>query len=426
MPKQINRYDCIIVGAGLCGLALAKGLTAKGRTVLVVEKGSYVNHLGSLLFAPTFYDKGALAKSIEGTIIYRAFGVGGTSLISCANAIVPSQNYINKLGVDINAEIEDTVREWRVSDNKYPLNSNSRRIMEAANALGYKTERMPKFGLNKNCVACGHCELGCKTDAKWTALNYLPKTSEKNLTILPRTTVSGVIADGGKAVGIKAKRMGFVPLNFYADKIILSAGGVGTPIILQNSGIAAGEKFFVDLFNVTYGYGDAVDIKVDPPMNIVCSQFHESEGYILSNFVDNPAGFASSVEISRIGKALNLKKVVGIMAKIGDETRGRVYADGRISKAPTPNDAEKLGKGSRRAREILIKFGITPENIFVTRPRGAHPGGTAAIGKIVNDRFETEIKNLFVCDASLLPESPGIPPMLTLIALVKNFAKRIT
>ena len=34
--------------------------------------------------------------------------------------------------------------------------------------------------------------------------------------------------------------------------------------------------------------------------------------------------------------------------------------------------------------------------------------------------FETKIKNLYVCDASVLPTSPGMPPMLTIIAVTKN------
>lgn len=56
---------------------------------------------------------------------------------------------------------------------------------------------------------------------------------------------------------------------------------------------------------------------------------------------------------------------------------------------------------------------------------GAHPGGTAAIGEAVNKNLETKIKGLFVCDASVLPTSPGLPPILAIIALSKRFARKL-
>lgn len=75
------------------------------------------------------------------------------------------------------------------------------------------------------------------------------------------------------------------------------------------------------------------------------------------------------------------------------------------------------------AKEILIKAGVDPKSIIITSPRGAHPGGTAPIGITVDKNHETKIKNLFVADASVLPEAPGLPPILTIIALSKRLAK---
>jgi choline dehydrogenase-like flavoprotein len=41
---------------------------------------------------------------------------------------------------------------------------------------------------------------------------------------------------------------------------------------------------------------------------------------------------------------------------------------------------------------------------------------------VVDSNLETEIPNLFVCDASVLPISPGKPPILTILALSKRLA----
>ena len=57
--------------------------------------------------------------------------------------------------------------------------------------------------------------------------------------------------------------------------------------------------------------------------------------------------------------------------------------------------------------------------------RAGHPGGTAAIGKVVNIEQETEINRLFVSDASVLPKAPGAPPVLTIVALSKSFSKKL-
>jgi len=79
-------------------------------------------------------------------------------------------------------------------------------------------------------------------------------------------------------------------------------------------------------------------------------------------------------------------------------------------------------EGAAAAGFILEKAGVNPATIASTVYRGAHPGGSAAIGKFVDSNLETEIKGLFVDDASVLPISPGKPPILTILALSKRLA----
>jgi choline dehydrogenase-like flavoprotein len=57
--------------------------------------------------------------------------------------------------------------------------------------------------------------------------------------------------------------------------------------------------------------------------------------------------------------------------------------------------------------------------------RGAHPGGTARIGQVVDENLKTEIENLYVCDTSVIPEPWGLPPVLTCIGLGKRLAKHL-
>ena len=118
-------------------------------------------------------------------------------------------------------------------------------------------------------------------------------------------------------------------------------------------------------------------------------------------------------------------RTLGFMTKIVDESTGCVYPDGTFSKAITKRDRARLDEGSRISKEILIKAGVDSKSIVVSKVQGAHPGGTAAVGKIVDNNLQTSVDNLFVCDASVLPTSPGLPPIMTIIALGKRLARTL-
>ncbi|MBF0493619.1 MAG: GMC family oxidoreductase N-terminal domain-containing protein [Candidatus Omnitrophica bacterium] len=419
-----NEFEYIIVGGGLCGLVLAKELAGRGQDVLVLEKGNYVNKMGTLERTLSFYDKFALAKSVQGIPIYRAFGIGGTSLISCGNAVEFTREEYNRIGIDILSELPAAKLEGHVKTDGLNIGKASAKIMEEANALGYTMGPMPKFSMTEKCASCGNCYLGCRFGTKWTSVNCIKEVHADHLTIVTGFDVDKVIISHGKTIGIsgqygksRSKR------KYFANTVILSAGGIGTPIILQKSGIKSGENLFIDIFNVTYGESKEYKQRNELSMSVVCDKFHVSDGFVLAPFVDNWYGFLGCAEPKDIAKAAKMKGVVGIMTKIADDNIGRVHSDNKIDKKMTQNDTDKLKKGTTIATEILTKCGVEPRTIFVTKPRGAHPGGTAAIGKVVNGNLETEIKNLFVCDASVLPFAPGLPPMLSLVAMTKWFCK---
>lgn len=135
-------------------------------------------------------------------------------------------------------------------------------------------------------------------------------------------------------------------------------------------------------------------------------------------------------EMSPVKAMRNPKHMIGIMTKITDDANGRIFADGRCSKPVTQRDMKRLDHGAMIAREVLLQTGAKPGSLFESKIQGAHPGGTAAIGTVVDKDLQTEIDNLFVCDASVLPaqefnDRSRFPPIVTIVALAKRLAKTL-
>ena len=204
------------------------------------------------------------------------------------------------------------------------------------------------------------------------------------------------------------------------NTVIVCAGALGTPEILFSAGIEdnVGEGLFVDVF-ITVG-GIVRNIMLNKEQDMLA--YVKLEQGILSPFFSiflKPKFMCKGVKA-------NSKDIMGIMVKIADEPSGKVYKSGKVSKPLTEHDIDLLRKYSEKALEILEAMGVNMKTIVTTYPRGVHPGGTAAIGKVVDKNLETSVKGLYVADASVLPKAPGAPPMLTIMALAKHLAKKLT
>ena len=118
--------------------------------------------------------------------------------------------------------------------------------------------------------------------------------------------------------------------------------------------------------------------------------------------------------------------MIGIRTMIADEAVGRLLPNGKVEKKPTPRDEARLRRGMAVAKDIMLQTGIRT-NIFVkSKVQGCHSGGTCAVGRVVDADLQTEVDGLFVCDGSVLPEAPGLPPLVTIMALAKRLAKTVS
>ncbi len=426
-----TRYDVIVVGSGAGGSTIAYELSKKGKKVLIIETGPFINqeHLGNFWHSVVlkgYYDKSVFSLPGRNVKIYRTLNVGGTTVFSCGNMIRISEDKFISLGIDLKDCFLEAEEEICVHPlDKRKIIAGSRAIMVAAQKLGYNMIPMPKGGnYSKNCNLCGNCVIGCGGGAKWDARYYVNRALINGATIFHSTRVKKILfSNNGNVCGVEISSL-YTKTRIECELVILSAGALNTPVILQNSGISAGNGLFVDLFNVTYGVTDNLSQLKGASMSTVV-EFRD-EGFILSPFIDHWSQLFVFCPIKwSVACKFFHSRVVGIMAKIADERVGSVRANGSIYKQPTERDYFKLNKGASIAKEILLEVGA--KNIVTTKYiRGAHPGGTAAIGEVVDNNLKVYgCTGLYVCDASVFPVAPGAPPILTIVAMAKWLARNI-
>jgi choline dehydrogenase-like flavoprotein len=423
MKIQNFETNFAILGSGAGGASIAYELAKRGKKVIILEKGLITGRIGTETAATKFYDKYGLLKSKEGIIIYRTLMAGGTTVASCGNGVRSLEEELLKLNIDIRSELDETEKELGVIP--FDLNlmgDGTKKIWEASKQLGFEFEPMPKFIDFSKCISCGNCVLGCLPQAKWTALKYIERAQEFGTKLITNFKLESISISNDKATGIVGN-VGNDSIHVTADKTILSAGAIESPRILQKAGLDVGNSLFCDLFTVLYGITENTGLSKEPTMAIVNHSFYKSDGFILSPFLDSPLTL-TMIHPKYLILAAKRDRVLGIMVKIKDDSSGKIELRS-ISKKITENDKLKLEKGNEIAKKILLKAGVNPKSLTLIKPRGAHPGGTIPIGKDVDKYHETKIKNLLVNDASILPESPGLPPILTIIAMSKRLAKNL-
>ncbi|MBI3751511.1 MAG: GMC family oxidoreductase N-terminal domain-containing protein [Chloroflexi bacterium] len=266
--------DVVIVGSGAGGGVVAAELARAGRSVVVLEAGPFVDEStmprGELDAYSRLYLNHGLLSTWDGAVTFLAgSGVGGGTLVNWMTCIdVPPDvraEWGTEHGLDGLAPGEDAEWSADVATVESELGvapatvvpPKDQLILDGATALGWDGARIRRDAAA--CGTCGSCPFGCVAGAKQSGIRvHLRQAFEAGARIVDRVRVTRVLVDEhGRATGVEGRLLVTDPatgmpvirdgdptaaevrrLIVRAPQVVLAAGALRSPAVLQGSGIA--------------------------------------------------------------------------------------------------------------------------------------------------------------------------------------------
>lgn len=420
----------IVIGSGAAGATVARELQGNYE-VTVLEAGREfrpfpysLNLLAGLRKTGLFFDEREIRllfpamqirKTSEKMVLVNGIGTGGTTTISTGNALRMDLD-LRKMGINLDEEFSKIYEEIPVSTaHQKHWKKLTRQVFESCEELDLNPQTTPKMGNYENCKHCGRCIFGCPFGVKWDSRRFLQVAVNRGAKLKTGCKVKKIVIENGIAKGVVARRR-LKSTFFPADVVILAAGGFGTPVILQNSGIECNAGLFVDpVLCVAADSPDASQEKeVEMPF------FVQQEHFMLSPYFDYLSFFFNK------DWRKPARNILSLMIKLADVNQGNISAK-KVDKTLTDEDKKHLQHGVDLCTEIFKKLGVKKQDLFLGTINAGHPGGMFPLTEKEAETFHHSAlpENLYIADATLIPKSLGMPPIFTIIALAKRVSNRL-
>lgn len=245
--------DVVVVGSGAGGGVVAAELAAKGKDVIVLEKGGYRNeadfsHLeGEALEA--MYDAGGLLTTRDlGLVVLQGATLGGGTVINYTTSFPTPPSVRHEWArnhalphfesKEFNVSLHKVANRLGVNTDHAKPSGRDRVLIRGLEQLGWHHGLLPRDV--RGCTqddSCGYCGFGCRRGAKQsTLITYLQDAANDGARIVVDCDARRVVIERGRATGVEA-RVGDFAVTVRARAVVVAGGSIHSPALLLRSGV---------------------------------------------------------------------------------------------------------------------------------------------------------------------------------------------
>ena len=475
------KTDVLVVGSGAGGTVTAVTLAEAGRDVVVVEEGRRFTpqEYGTTptdAMSRLFRARGM--NPIMGSVpVAYAEGcvVGGSTEINSGFWSRPPAELLAHWKYEFNiaeASESDLVEHYAWAERALgvgPLSApwppSTAVFDRGLRAMGWKGGETPRAA--PGCANSNTCAQGCARGAKQgMSLALLPRAEASGARILSGWRVERLLRDGARIRGVRARRVHGADagrrVEIHAEHVFVCGGPTETPALLRRSGITHGVgntlgihpylkvvARFPEIIDADKSVMPLLQVKEFAP-DITMGGAYFTPGHLAVMLNENPATELRDHDARRRMAAY----YVGVRGTGRGSVRPSWVGDGlpRIHYWMSREDVTNLSRGFAHMCRLMLAagaeviypatFGLAPVrseadarvwlerdlpwadlalqtvHVFSSCPIGERPERCAAdsFGRVRG------VTGLAINDASMLPDSPGVNPQATIMAMARRNA----